>query len=389
MNTMAADTKKIRIVFAGGGTGGHIYPGIAVADAVQAECRRKNIPADLYWIGNRRGMDKDIIDKNLVSAGGSITAFFGISCGKLRRYLSFQNVLDAFRILAGCIQSLLLLAKLRPDFVFSKGGFVSVPPCMAARLLHIPYYTHECDFTPGLATKLNAGAASRILLSYQETAEYLKAPLREKCLVVGNPVRPVFYTDTAATGRQFLGVADAPGKPLLLVLGGSLGAQQLNTLVTENLGWLTEHFIVVHQTGRAFAEQHPSVMAQADGNYKPYAFLYQEMPAVIQAADVVLSRAGANSIWECAVCGKPLVLVPLCGSGTRGDQLDNARFFERRGAAVVLAGSDVDAVHLRQALEPLCSPQRRAAYAAACRALCGSEKPAERIAHVLCEELEA
>ena len=155
--------------------------------------------------------------------------------------------------------------------------------------------------------------------------------------------------------------------------------------MSENLGWLTERFIVVHQTGQAFADQHPDVMAQADENYKPYAFLYQEMPSVVQAADVVLSRAGANSLWECAACAKPMVLVPLCGSGTRGDQLDNARFFEKQGAAVVLAGAEADADHLKLALEPLCSAARRDELAAACRMLCGSEKPAEKIAQVLYE----
>ena len=381
----SSKSNTVRIVFAGGGTGGHIYPGIAVADALRALFLQRGVQLDIYWLGNRRGMDRTIIEKNLVSEGGSVTAFLGIFCGKLRRYFSFQNFLDAFKILYGCIQSVWMLKKLHPDIVFSKGGFVSVPPCIAAWILRIPYYTHECDCTPGLATRLNAGGAARILLSYKETLSYLKAPLQKKCLVTGNPVRPVFYEDASAAGLKFLGIEAGHSKPVLLVLGGSLGAQQINTLVSENLGWLTERFIVVHQTGQAFADQHPDVMAQADENYKPYAFLYQEMPSVVQAADVVLSRAGANSLWECAACAKPMVLVPLCGSGTRGDQLDNARFFEKQGAAVVLAGAEADADHLKLVLEPLCSAARRDELAAACRMLCGSEKPAEKIAQVLYE----
>ncbi len=377
----------MRIVFAGGGTGGHIYPGIAVADETKAYAEGHRIPVEIYWIGNRAGMDRAIVEKNLLSEGGSITAFIGIPCGKLRRYISLQNFVDIFKIGAGFFKALWVLMKLKPDCLFSKGGFVSVPPCRAARLLRIPYYTHECDFTPGLATRLNAKGARRILLSYEETAAYFKGKLTEKCLVTGNPVRPVFYRDNAAAGRAFLDIPAESPKPVLLVIGGSLGAKQINTLITENLVWLKEHFLVVHQTGKSFAEENPELM-QADECYRPFAFIYQEMPAVMQAADIVLSRAGANSLWEAATCAKALVLIPLSGSGTRGDQVDNARYFEKHGAALVLAGNNADGGHLRQALESLLPVANREALSSACRKLCGTEKPAEKIAQIILQGVQ-
>jgi UDP-N-acetylglucosamine--N-acetylmuramyl-(pentapeptide) pyrophosphoryl-undecaprenol N-acetylglucosamine transferase len=385
---MIRGEKVMRIVFTGGGTGGHIYPGIAVADEVRTCFTSHHVPVEIYWIGSNQGMDKTLVEKNLVSAGGSITAFYGIPCGKLRRYFSLSNFTDLFKIIAGYFKAVHLLHSLQPEVVFSKGGFVSVPPCRAAKLLHIPYYTHECDFTPGLATRLNSASAKNIFVSYEETEKYLKEALRAKCIVTGNPVRPVFYTDNREAGRKFLGIKENEEKPVLLVLGGSLGAKQINTLVVENLSWLTERFIVVHQTGKAFAEGNPCVMKSGNESYKPYDFIYAEMPSVIQAADVVLSRAGANSLWECAVCQKPLVLIPLCGSGTRGDQVDNARFFEQKNAAVMLAGEAADSDHLKSALTELLDEKKREVLSESCRLLCAEKRPAVQIAQIIYNGVE-
>ena len=373
----------MRIVFAGGGTGGHIYPGIAVADETLSLFKEKNIPLEIYWIGSASGMDRGIVEKNLLSEGGSITAFYGISCGKLRRYFSFQNLVDVFKILHGFFQAVRLLKKLKPDFLFSKGGFVSVPPCRAAKLLGIPYFTHECDFTPGLATRLNAASADKVLVSYEATKNYLKEALQKKCVVTGNPVRPVFYENLRESGRQFLGIPKDEKKPLLFIQGGSLGARQINDLVVENLDWLKERFIVVHQTGKAFAEERPDVMKMKDSSYMPFAFIHSEMPSVLQAADLVLSRSGANSLWECVVCEKPMVLIPLCGSGTRGDQVDNARYVEERGCAKVLAGPEATSENLRAALEVFLSEEERNKCSAACKVLKGDERAARKIANLI------
>ena len=385
---VSKDKNTLKIVFAGGGTGGHIYPGLAVADELRQLCSEKGKSVQIHWIGNSKGMDRDVVSKNTDSKGNSSADFFyGIPSGKLRRYFSFQNFFDIFKIFAGFFCSFFILLKVRPAVLFSKGGFVSVPPCFSARLLGIPVYTHECDFTPGLATRINSKSAKAILLSYEETKKYLNSSAVQKSVVTGNPVRPVFYNASAQRGFDFLGIKNAD-KPVLLAVGGSLGAKQINDLIKENIEWLCENFILVHQTGAKNAEDakielNSSIVKE---NYKPYSFIYSEMPDVIACADVVLSRAGANSIWECAVLKKPLVLIPLCGSGTRGDQEDNAAFFENAGAAVVLGRNKADSENLRKALETFVDKNNRTKYSEACSKILPDEKPARKIAALLLKE---
>ena len=222
--------KKYCAVFTGGGTGGHIYPGLAVVDELKAK-----LDCKIYWFGSSRGMDKSLVEKS-----GSCDRFIGIPSGKLRRYFSLKTAVDMMRIVAGFLKAFFVLLKLKPDFVFSKGGFVSVPPCFAAKVLHIPVYTHECDFSPGLATKLNAKCAHRILVSYEETIGFFSVAKRSAITVTGNPVRPVFYKADASIGAKFLGFSktEKPKKPVMLVLGGSGGAKQINEIVSQNLSFV-------------------------------------------------------------------------------------------------------------------------------------------------------
>lgn len=360
--------------FAGGGTGGHIYPGLAVADELRALARAQGRGIRIIWLGNSGGMDRE-----LVETSGSVDAFYGIPSGKLRRNLSLRNVLDVFKVVAGVLVSLRQLAAIRPALLFSKGGFVSVTPCVAAKILRIPVYTHECDVTPGLATKINSRFADRILVSYEATKAFLPAALRARSMVTGNPVRPAFYAADAERGRRFLFGAERPQKPVLLVMGGSLGAHQLNMLVQQNLDWLCERFTVVHQTGKA---DEAMTQVRHEG-YHPYAFIYAELCDVLAASDVVLSRAGANAIWECAVLAKPMVLVPLCGSGTRGDQVDNAAFFVERNAALMLLGEEADDAHLKDALTQMERAEFRAACSRACGELTAGRRPAQEIARII------
>ena len=380
--------ERLIIAFAGGGTGGHIYPGLAVADSFRALCKSKNKECKIYWIGNSKGMDRNIVEKSTDADGNaSADVFYGIPSGKLRRYFSFRNFLDLFKIFAGFVSSFFILLKIKPDVLFSKGGFVSVPPCLSAKLLKIPVYTHECDFTPGLATKLNSKSAKHILLSYQETQKFLSSTAKNKSIVTGNPVRPVFYSPNPKKGMDFLGIQNKT-KPILMVVGGSLGARQLNDLVKDNLEWLCENFIVVHQTGQKNADQvdNNSSGVKAD-SYKPYPFIYSEMPDVLSCADIIVSRAGANSIWECASLGKAMVLVPLCGSGTRGDQEDNASYFEENGAAFVLARENANSENLKEVLIKLLDEKTREACACKSKNLVGSSRPAEKIAELLYNEI--
>lgn len=377
--------KKIVIAFAGGGTGGHIYPGIAIADELKKNSN-ESTKIEIHWIGNSKGMDSVIIEKNLLSSGGSIFCFHGIPCGKLRRYFSLKNFTDFFKIFAGFIKSFFILKKIKPDFLFSKGGFVSVPPCAAAAILKIPYFTHECDFTPGLATRINSKKASKILISYEETKNYFSSFQKEKCIVTGNPVRPAFYNDSSEAGKKFLGIDNGCKKNILLILGGSLGANQINNLVIECLDELKKDFIVVHQTGKKFAQENPDITG--DDSYKPYEFIFNEMVSVIQSADIIISRAGANSLWECAVCSKPMILIPLCGAGTRGDQVDNAEYFASKGAAIALTGKDATKENLLNALSEMKISETRNKFAENCKSICKEKKPSEIIANLILEQIK-
>lgn len=314
----------VTIVFTGGGTGGHIYPGLAVIESL-----KKKIDCRIVWIGSSAGMDRSIVE----AAG---IEFIGVPSGKLRRYFSLRNLSDVFKIAAGYFLSLAALSRLRPALLFSKGGFVSVPPCAAARSLKIPVFTHESDYSPGLATRLNARFADAVLTAYPETIAALPPAARVRAAAVGNPVRAAFRAADAERGRRFLGVAaDAR---ILLVLGGSQGAQQVNGLVGECLPRLAERYVVVHQTGPGQA-----AAAAASDRYKPFEYIRGELPDVLAAAELVVGRSGAGTVWEAAAAGKPMLLIPLCGSGTRGDQVENAEYFARIGAAVALIGAKASA----------------------------------------------
>jgi UDP-N-acetylglucosamine--N-acetylmuramyl-(pentapeptide) pyrophosphoryl-undecaprenol N-acetylglucosamine transferase len=302
------------------------------------------------------------MDRALVEAAG--IEFYGIPAGRLRRYFSLKTIPDLFRVLGGFFTACSILKKLRPALLFSKGGFVSVPPCAAAASLGIPVYTHESDVSPGLATRINIrfvrSTGGRIFTAYAATASFFPPVYRPLAEVCGNPVRPGFRGAAAAEGRAFLGLEGR----ILLVLGGSQGARELNALVREALPELTRYYTVVHQTGPGNGP------AEAAGEkYRPYPYFGEEMPQVLAAADLVLCRSGAGTVWENAALGKPMVLLPLRGSGTRGDQVENAEFFEQAGAAVVLRGraeeraaaEDLAAV-IRELSE---NPERLAAMASA------------------------
>ena len=373
------------VFFTGGGTGGHIYPGLAVADELKILANSNNKNVQIYWIGCSKGMDKKIVE-TAIGSDGNATAdnFFGIPSGKLRRYFSLKNFSDLFRIAGGFFAAFHILKKYKPAVLFSKGGFVSVPPCLAAHILHIPVYTHECDFTLGLANRINFKSADYMFVSYDETRIKLTKEDQKRVIVTGNPIRPVFYKTNRENGLAFLNIKKTD-KPILLVLGGSSGAKQINQLVYENIDFLCENFIVVHQTGLVNADDDKSLELanKYEDSYRPYNFIYSQMPDVLSAADIILSRAGANSIWEAAVLFKPMVLVPLCGSGTRGDQVDNAIYFKQRGAAEVLLGAEADSAHLQACLKKMLDLEVRKTYSDSLRKITEGEPPAKKIANIL------
>ena len=379
---------KNKICFTGGGTGGHIYPGLAVLDELRVKFQENNISLYTIWIGCSKGMDKNIVSKAKdMKNQPCVNKFYGIPSGKLRRYFSLKNFSDIFKIIGGFFTSLIIMVKEKPAALFSKGGFVSVPPCLAARILKIPVYTHECDFTLGLANKINLKSASKMFVSYEETKNLLSQNDKKKVIVSGNPVRPVFYNADIQQGFNFLGIKNK-SKPILLVVGGSSGARQINQLVYDNIDFLCENFIVVHQTGLVNTTQEKSQeLVQNYSDYHPYDFIYEQMPNVVAASDIVMGRAGANSIWEAAVLLKPMLLIPLCGHGTRGDQVDNAKFFEEKKAAKVLIGQEVSKERLVVSLKELLDEKNRLELQNNLKQMIGNKKPASIIAEYIFENI--
>jgi UDP-N-acetylglucosamine--N-acetylmuramyl-(pentapeptide) pyrophosphoryl-undecaprenol N-acetylglucosamine transferase len=320
------------------------------------------------------------MDRPLVEGAG--LEFFGIPSGRLRRYFSLKTIPDFFRVLMGFFAARRILKKERPALLFSKGGFVSVPPCAAAASLGIPVFTHESDYSPGLATKINirftVSGTGSIFTAYKDTAAFFPPALRNRVRVSGNPVRPEFRSADPARGRAFLGLTG--GDRILLVLGGSQGADEINKLVWESLDTLTAWYTVVHQTGPGKADH-----LEAGKKYRPFPYIKDEMPHVLAAAELVLGRSGAGTVWESATLGRPMVLIPLSGSGTRGDQVENARFFEKAGAAVTLSGGNLDGESLGRVIGSLAEDtEKREAMAAASKRI-GETDGAALIADSICE----
>lgn len=350
------------IVFTGGGTGGHVYPALAVRAALSPDLRDR-----LHWIGSRKGVERAILK-------GTGIPYTPIPTGKLRRYLDLENVFDLFRVGAGILAARSALRRLRASVVFSKGGFVAVPVVVAARTLGIPVIIHESDSDPGLATRLTAPLARRICVPYEDSVRSFSPRRRQRVLVTGNPVRREFFHAPTAEVLPLLGLHEA-GQPVLLVTGGSLGARQLNEFVLEKLTELLKVCTVIHQTGSAGAAMIPDalrVAREADGaNYAAAPAWQKEFPALLRRADLVVCRAGAGTVWELAVTGTPAILVPLGMGASRGDQIRNARRYAESGAAIIPRDTATDiAAAVRSLLE---DGERRRSMSAAARAFAGKD----------------
>jgi UDP-N-acetylglucosamine--N-acetylmuramyl-(pentapeptide) pyrophosphoryl-undecaprenol N-acetylglucosamine transferase len=309
-------SRVTKIVLTGGGTAGHVMPHLALLP------RLREAGWDVHYVGSG-GIEQDLI----TSAG---IPFHRIQVGKLRRYLSIQNFIDILKVVLGTIQAFFVLLRLRPQIVFSKGGFVSVPVALAAKILGIPVVTHESDVTPGLANRIIEKFATKILYSFPETSRHVPAEISK---LVGSPVREELLAGTKEKGLRFCGFP-LDGPPVLLVMGGSQGAVRINEALLADLPHLVKSWRVIHLAGRG------KLLDFKHANYRAFEFVKSEMPDVLAAADVVVSRAGANSIFEILALRKPLLLIPL-KSGSRGDQLDNAESFARNGWARVLDESSL------------------------------------------------
>lgn len=308
-----------RIILTGGGTAGHVTPNIALLP------RLRELQYDIHYIGSYNGIEKELIEQFGIP-------YHGISSGKLRRYFSVQNFTDPFRVLKGFGEAKKLIKLLRPDVIFSKGGFVSVPVVLAGKQCKVPVIIHESDMTPGLANKLAIPAAVKVCCNFPETVDLLPA---DKAVLTGSPIRQELLEGDAQKARSFTGLTS--DKPVILIIGGSLGAAAINHAVRADLPELLKDFQIIHLCGRGKLDP---TLNNLNG-YVQYEYIKDELKDLFALTDIVISRAGANAICELLALHKPNLLIPLSAKASRGDQLLNARSFERQGFSMVLEEEEI------------------------------------------------
>lgn len=308
-----------KIVLTGGGTAGHVTPNIALLPFLERE------GFEVSYIGSYGGIEKRLIEDFHLP-------YYGISTGRFRRYFDLKNFSDPLRVMKGYTQARTILKEIKPDVVFSKGGFVSVPVVRAASSLKIPCIIHESDMTPGLANKLCIPAADKVCCNFPETLQNISS---EKAVLTGSPIRQELTKGNKLAALNLCGFT--ANKPVIMVIGGSQGAASVNVMVREALPKLLKDFQVVHICGK---DKVDNLMLTIPG-YKQFEYLKGELKDVFAMADLVVSRAGANAICELLALKKPNLLIPL-QVGSRGDQILNARSFEEQGFSIVLREDYLD-----------------------------------------------
>ncbi|MGN0158659.1 MAG: undecaprenyldiphospho-muramoylpentapeptide beta-N-acetylglucosaminyltransferase [Brotaphodocola sp.] len=318
-----------KIILTGGGTAGHVTPNLALIPGLLAR------GYEIRYIGSYNGIERKLIE----NAG---IPYDGISSGKLRRYFDLKNFTDPFRVIKGYAEAVSLMRKYRPDVVFSKGGFVSVPVVLAAKHFKIPTIIHESDMTPGLANKICIPSAAKICCNFPETLQYLP---KDKAVLSGSPIRKELLEGDRLTGLQYANLS--ANKPVILVIGGSLGSVAVNKAVRSILPKLLETYQVIHICGKGNLDE--SLIGRE--GYVQYEYVDAPLRHLFAAADVIVSRAGANSICEILALRKPHILIPLSAAASRGDQILNARSFEKQGFSTVLEEEAVTDDSLYQAIQ--------------------------------------
>ncbi|AFY73138.1 UDP-N-acetylglucosamine--N-acetylmuramyl-(pentapeptide) pyrophosphoryl-undecaprenol N-acetylglucosamine transferase [Synechococcus sp. PCC 7502] len=318
-----------KIILTGGGTAGHVTPNIALIPRLQS------LGWEVEYIGSKHGIEQRLISELHIP-------FYGIASGKLRRYFDLQNFIDPFKIIKGVFDAYFLLRKIKPDIIFSKGGFVTVPVILGAWANGIPIIIHESDITPGLANKISIPFATKICVTFPETLKYIP-----QAVFTGLPIRTEILGGNAERGREFCGFKQE--LPILLVIGGSSGSEKINLAVRKILGQLITKFQVIHGCGKDNTDRNFDDLP----NYKQVEYLGAELADVLAIADVIISRAGANSIFEFLALKKPHLLIPLSKAASRGDQILNAQSFQHLGYSSVLSEEDLTSESLWQAINQL------------------------------------
>ncbi|MDW8546764.1 undecaprenyldiphospho-muramoylpentapeptide beta-N-acetylglucosaminyltransferase [Staphylococcus pseudoxylosus] len=300
-----------KIAFTGGGTVGHVSVNLSLIPTALEE------GYEAFYIGSKNGIEREMIESQLPSI-----KYHSISSGKLRRYISWDNIKDVFKVLKGILDARSVLKKEKPDLLFSKGGFVSVPVVIAAKSLKIPTIIHESDLTPGLANKISLKFAKKIYTTFEDTLQFLP---KEKADFVGATVREDLKTGDKKRGYQLTEFND--NKKVLLVMGGSLGSKKLNSIIRENLDALQTSYQIIHLTGKGLIDE--QYTNQKD--YIQFDFVKDDLTDLLAITDTVISRAGSNAIYEFLALRIPMLLIPLGLDQSRGDQIDNAKNFETKG----------------------------------------------------------
>lgn len=308
-----------KIVLTGGGTAGHVTPNIAMIPKL------KELGYEIFYMGSYDGIEKKLIEDFDIP-------YYGIATGKFRRYFDPKNFSDPFRVLKGVSEAKKYLKAIKPDVVFSKGGFVSVPVVRAAASLKIPCIVHESDMTPGLANKLCIPVAKKICCNFPETLNNLPA---DKAVLTGSPIREELMKGRKEAAYELCGF-DA-SKPVIMVIGGSQGSAAINQAVRDALPELLEDFQIVHLCGK---EKMDNLLLTTKG-YKQFEYIKAELKDIFAMADIVISRAGANAINELLALKKPNLLIPLPSTSSRGDQILNAKSFESQGFSIVVDEDDL------------------------------------------------
>ena len=315
---MEISSKKI--VMTGGGTAGHVTPNIALMPAL------KEAGYAITYIGSYTGIEKDLIEAKQIP-------YIGISSGKLRRYFDLKNFLDPFKVIKGYFQAVSTLKKIKPDVVFSKGGFVSVPVVLAAKRCRIPAIIHESDLTPGLANKIAIKGAKKVCCNFPETLKYLPS---EKAVLTGSPIRSELFRGDAKKAEKLCHFPNHE-TPVLMIIGGSLGSKIVNEAVRRILPSLLKDFYVIHLCGKGNLD---TSLNQTEG-YAQFEYASAELCDMFALCDIAISRAGANSICELLALHKPNILIPLSAAASRGDQILNAKSFEKQGFSFVMEEENI------------------------------------------------
>lgn len=303
-----------KIILTGGGSAGHVTPNLALIPKL------RDLGYEIQYIGSENGIERKIIEDEKIK-------YHAISSGKLRRYFDIKNFTDPFKVIRGIFQAVLIIRKEKPNIVFSKGGFVSVPVVIAAHFNRVPVIIHESDMTPGLANKISLSYCTRICVTFPESLKSMKG---HNAVLTGTPIRQELLDGSRIIGRRICGFTNE--KPILLVIGGSLGSRFINNVVRNSLNELLKVFNIVHICGRGNMDKALEVRK----GYVQFEYLNKELSHVMNAADIVVSRAGANVIFELLALKKPNLLIPLSRASSRGDQILNAASFEKSGYSMVL-----------------------------------------------------